>query len=452
MKKLAFRFAPVFVQNLLITIYNSWLYWKRRGGRYWEYRKYFERFDYARREELERERRKRLSEFLKHAVQRSDYYAHFSDLRLDRFPVLEKRMLLESLGRISTVAQAKAEVSLTGGTTGASMKVLYTREDIQERNAMLDHFRSQFGYQLGKRTAWFSGKDFARPKDLERGICYRDDWVNRIRFFSTFNITDRYFDAYWRSLTSFRPEFLVGFPSSVYDICAMAKERGLSFKGVVKAFFPTAETVLPQHRSVIGEVLGCPLVDQYASSEGAPFILECSAGRLHIHPLTGVFEVVDENLQPALEGEILVTSFSTRGTPLIRYRIGDCIKLAPDDECCACGSHFPLVEYIDGRSNDYIWSPENGRVNLGNISNCTKEAPGILCFQVVQEKESEVSVKLVGGRGYTERDEAAFFNALKARLGSSMEINIEYVDDIPREKSGKFRIVKNLLTQAQATA
>ena len=293
--------------------------------------------------------------------------------------------------------------------------------------------------------AWFSGKDLTRPKDLAKGICYRDDWVNNIRFYSTFHITDKYFEAYWSSFKSFSPKYLVGFPSSVYDLCMMAKERGLSLKGVVKVFFPTAETVLPEHRQVIGEVLGCSLIDQYASSEGAPFILQCSAGRLHIHPLTGVFEVVDENLQPAKEGEVLVTSFSTRGTPLIRYRIGDRIKLAPNESSCVCGSCFPLVEYIDGRSTDYILSPENGKVNLGNISNCTKDAPGIICFQVIQEHPHSVQVKLVRGRKFSRLDEANFLNALAVRLGQKMKIEVQYVDEIPREKSGKFRIVKNLL-------
>lgn len=78
---------------------------------------------------------------------------------------------------------------------------------------------------------------------------------------------------------------------------------------------------------------------------------------MHIQPLTGVFEVVDENMQPAQEGEILVTSFTTEGTPLIRYRIGDRITLIPKDKQCACGSCFPLVEKIEGRSTDYIFSP-----------------------------------------------------------------------------------------------
>src|SRR5690554_5445668 len=449
MKTFILKHTPVFVQNFAISLYNSWLYRKRHTGLYQDYRNYFATFENASREVIDAEQNRRLVEILRHALTNSAHYRRVGGSALETFPVLEKVTLLNQLDDISTVVEENAEVSLTGGTTGASMKVLYTREDIQERNAMLDHFRAKFGYKLGKPTAWFSGKDLARPKDLARGICFRDDWINHIRYFSTFHITDRYFDAYWRSLTDFAPEYLVGFPSSVYDICVMAKERGLSFTGVVKAFFPTAETVLPQHRAVIREVLGCPLIDQYASSEGAPFILECEKGRLHIHPLTGIFEVVDESPQPTQEGEILVTSFSTRGTPLIRYRIGDRIKLAPEDERCPCGSHFPLVEYIDGRSSDYIWSPENGKVNLGNISNCTKDAPGIICFQVVQDQENQVDVKLVRGREFTERDEASFIQALEARLGKAMGINLEYVDEIPREKSGKFRIVKNLLVQSK---
>jgi phenylacetate-CoA ligase len=442
---------PVWVQNLAISLYNSWLYKKRRGGMYSDYRAYFQKFELATNGEVVIEKERRLTALLAHAVQRSGYYRKIGGTSLQDYPVLEKETLLTRLSEVSTIQEKQAEVSLTGGTTGASMKVLYTPEDIQERNAMLDHFRANYGYQLGRRVAWFSGKDLARPQDLAKGICYRDDWINHIRFFSTFHITDRYFDAYWQAFTHFAPEYLVGFPSSVYDICMMAKDRGLTFKGAVKAFFPTAETVLPQHREVISEILGCPMIDQYASSEGAPFILECGKGRLHIHPLTGLFEVVDESLQPAQEGEILVTSFSTRGTPLIRYRIGDRIKLALEDDHCACGSNFPLVEYIDGRSTDFIWSLENGKVNLGNISNCTKDAPGIICFQIVQQEENAVEVKLVKGRGFTQQDGESFLQALGARLGKAMVIRIEYVDEIAREKSGKFRIVKNFLKKPQVS-
>lgn len=446
MKKFILQKTPVFVQNLAISLYNTWLYRKRHSGAYRNYRRYYAHFDKADEREVDAERSRRLKSFMTHAANNSEYYRNHLKGHLNASPILEKETLLTHLTEIATVSERNAEVSLTGGTTGASLKVLYTAEDIQERNAMLDHFRAKFGYRLGRRTAWFSGKDLTRPQDLEKGICFRDDWINRIRYFSTFHITDRYFNDYWNALTKFAPQYLVGFPSSVYDICVMARARGMSFRGVVEVFFPTAETVLPQHRDVIGEVLGCRLVDQYASSEGAPFILECGEGRLHLHPLTGIFEVVDEEMRPAREGEVLVTSFSTRGTPLIRYRIGDRIKMASDAERCACGSHFPLVEHIDGRANDYIWSPENGRVNLGNLSNCTKDAPGIMCFQIVQSQENSVDVKLVRAVSFTDQDAQRFREAMVARLGCTMRINLEYVHNIPREKSGKFRIVKNQLS------
>lgn len=226
----------------------------------------------------------------------------------------------------------------------------------------------------------------------------------------------------------------------------MAQERGLSYQGKVDTFFPTAETVLPVHRELIPAMLGCRVVDQYAASEGAPFILQCPQGSLHIHPLTGVFEVVDEAMQPAREGEILVTSFTTRGTPLIRYRIGDRIKLAPDDYRCPCGSCFPVVQHIEGRSTDFIWSPENGKVYLGNISNSTKDAEGITCFQIVQEAPDTVDVAVMATPSFTQEQRERFVHALGLRLGQSMRIRLDLVDDIPREPSGKFRIVKNRLS------
>src|SRR5690606_30016237 len=114
-------------------------------------------------------------------------------------------------------------------------------------------------------------------------------------------------------------------------------------------------------------------------------------------------------------------------------------------EKCKCGSSFPLVDYIDGRSSDFIYSTEKGKVNLGNISNCTKDAPGIMCFQITQNVINRVGVKIVKGSEFSPGDEQSFLNALRARLGYQMAIDLEYVEDIPREKSGKFRIVKNTL-------
>lgn len=440
-----YKKLPFFIQSALVTLYNVRQYKVRHRGDYSDLFEYYSDVWLMPLPQWHEEQQKRLGNFLAYSVQNSPWYANFEGKSLSEFPVLEKQDLISHLDKIKTVEERDAIASLTGGTTGASMKVLYTKDNIQERFAILDSFRKKHGYSLGDKVAWFSGKNLATENDVLKGKCYRDDYVNNIRFFSTFHINEKNFDSYWRALENQGPDFIVGFPSSVYDICEVAYRKGLRLSKRVNVFFPTAEVVLPKHREVIGDVLGCRLVDQYASSEGAPFILECESGHLHIHPLTGIFEVVDENMKHAREGELLVTSFSTQGTPLIRYRIGDRVSLANPDFQCPCGSSFPVVNKIEGRSSDYVFSPQNGRVNLGNISNSTKDVPGIVCFQIEQRVPDEVTIIMVTLPSYDDAANSKFVQALRDRLGDSMRILIEQVDEIPREKSGKFRIVKNYL-------
>lgn len=445
LKESLVRFSPHFIQNLAVTLFNVYQYQIRHGGSYSNFRKYYQRAESFSKKELEQEIQEKKNKFFTYTKKNSKWYQDVKLDDLNQIKVLEKEDIINNLDEIKTISESEGIVSLTGGTTGASMKVIYTKKDMQERFAILDHFRAQHGYKLGKKTAWFSGKNLITQRDIEKGICSHYDFVNKVRFYSTFLINEKNFDIYWKSLNEFQPEFLVGFPSSVFEICQIAKSKNLKYKGIVKVFFPTAETVLTEHREVISEVLGCKLVDQYASSEGAPFILECGAGHLHIHPLTGIFEVVNDDLNPAQSGQMLVTSFTTHGTPLIRYRIGDSITLADNSKKCDCGSIFPLVERIEGRTNDYILSPTHGKVNLGNISNSTKDTRGIVCFQLTQDKIDHLEVRIVASKDFDKKQEMNFISSLRERIGNNIELDIRYVEAIEKEKSGKFRIVKNLI-------
>lgn len=437
------RVFPFFIQNLLISLYNTYLYRVRHGGKYKEFFSYHsEKLNSKILDSNDAE--VKLKDFLTFSVQNSSWYSACENfVSIKSFPILTKSDLVENLPEIKTLKENDGIVSLTGGTTGASMKVIYTKSDMQERFAILDAYRAQFGYQLGKRTAWFSGKNLATEKDIIKGRCYKDDWINKIRFFSTFHICEKNFEIYWDAFNKLDPEFIVGFPSSVYELCSIALSKGYVYKGNVQCFFPTAETVLPHHREVITKVLGCNIKDQYASSEGAPFILECEYGNKHLYPLSGCFEVVDDDMNPSNEGEMLVTSFTTHGTPLIRYKIGDKIKLADSLTKCNCLSPFPIVENIQGRNSDFLYSYDQVKVNLGNISNSTKDISGIICFQIIQNTLEEVNVYVVATDSFDTKQQSKFTKALQERLGSNMMINIKIVADIAKEKSGKFRIVKN---------
>ncbi len=440
-----FKRAPISVQNCAITLFNTHQYKIRHGGKYKKFRKYYKKVDGYSQKRLDKEFISKRDSFFSYVKKNSSWYKDYDLKNLDSVSVLEKKDIVNNLEKIKTIKENDGLVNLTSGSTGASMKTVFTKADMQERFAILDHFKSKHGFELGKKTAWFSGKNLVTEKDIKKGICSHYDFLNKIRFYSTFHINEENFEVYWNSLKKFQPEFIVGFPSSLMEICKIADSRNLRLENKVKVFFTTSETVLSEHRDTIGKVLGCRLVDQYASSEGAPFISECEAGRMHIHPLSGIFEIVDDNMQPSKEGEILVTSFTTRGTPLIRYRIGDRIKLSSNNTACSCGSIFPLIDKIEGRAKDFIYSPEKGRINLVNIGNSAKGLKGIVCFQVVQNIESEITIKIVVTDAFNMNQEENFISAIRDRIGSNMNINIEYADDIPREKGGKFSIVKNNL-------
>jgi len=217
--------------------------------------------------------------------------------------------------------------------------------------------------------------------------------------------------------------------------------KGYKLNYKVKVIFPTAESLLEEDVKAMQEFYGAVVADQYASSEGAPFITQCTEGHMHIEPLTGVFEVLDENGNPADKGELVVTAFATEKTPLLRYRIGDAIEL---DNHTKCSVHSgQIVKKINGRINDYIFSKETGKINLGNISNCVKYTPNIVKFQIIQDELDVLQVKVVKDEKFDAKQEKSFIKELRDRFGEIIILNLEYVDDIPREKSGKYRIIKN---------
>src|SRR5699024_5339440 len=161
----------------------------------------------------------------------------------------------------------------------------------------------------------------------------------------------------------------------------------LTFRPV--AIFPTSETVTHRARELLERVFSTRVYDQYASSEGAPFITECSENSLHIELSSGVFENFSDS------HEILVTSFHTHGTPLIRYRIGDSISLNRDGRC-SCGLSSPLAASIQGRSDDFLIRGDGAKVNGGHVANLFKNMPNsIVQAQVVQKKIGILDVYLV---------------------------------------------------------
>lgn len=449
---LIYKKSPYFIQNIFITLYGILNIRKRYLGRYGYWKKYYKNAEFLPKKDLDLLQRKAFDSFFRSVIKKSIHYKKkyndidISNINIDNLtslPILSKEELRKYSDDIFTIEKKDAYISKTGGTTGKSLTVRFEWDDFRARMAMLDLFRERFIKGKKNRYAWFSGKDLLGG---DSNKFYRMDYINRIRYYSTFHISSYNIEKYIIDFNNFRPSVFVGFPSSLVEIAKYGLKKSLTLDYLPQAIFPTAETVVEGEKNILKKFFRCGVYDQYASSEGAPFITECEEENLHYEPLSGIIEVIDENGNASLSGEILVTSFTTIGTPLIRYKIGDVVTLKFGK--CKCGRNTQMVERIEGRVNDFIFSNERGKINLGNISNSVKYSRGIIKFQVIQTVLHEITVKLVVDQLlYKKNDENSFIKELKARLGERMNIKLDYVTSINKEPSGKFRLVKSSLVQ-----
>jgi phenylacetate-CoA ligase len=447
---------PAPLQSAAITVRGAQLARERYGAVYRRTLRELPGIFALPRAELEALQLRALRELVAYAARHSPYYREvlagidpaslrtLDDLR--RLPVLEKETLRARAPEIYTLPLGDAIEGHTGGTTGTSIVVAYTRDDFQRRMAELDYFRGVHGARHRMRRATFNGKHVV-GREGRGDVFWRTNHVLRQRFYSTFHLSRANLPRYVEDLERFRPQIIDGFPSCILDVADEVVRRGrpLSFRPV--AIFPTAEPLYPHLRERLREVFGVEPRDQYASSEGAPLVTECPRGRLHALLHTGVFET-DE------AGDSLVTSFTTHGTPLIRYRIGDRIHVDPEQRC-DCGWEMPVVRQIEGRAIDYLYTPERGRVYSPNLSNVVKNLPNaVVRAQFVQHAPHRVEVKLEvdAARFEPGRHTAIVVQEVRDRLGEAVQVDVRVVPEIERAGSGKFRMVLNLCGDAPAAA
>lgn len=72
---------------------------------------------------------------------------------------------------------------------------------------------------------------------------------------------------------------------------------------------------------------------------------------------------------------------------------------------------------------------------VGECSSADRES------QIVQERRDHIVVKIVPSAEFTHSQQDNLVAALQERVGEGITINVQIVDDIPRERSGKYRWV-----------
>jgi phenylacetate-CoA ligase len=122
---------------------------------------------------------------------------------------------------------------------------------------------------------------------------------------------------------------------------------------------------------------------------------------------------------------------------MLRYEIGD--LATPDAAACPCGRPGRIVSSIDGRQEDYLTLPSG--VRIGRLDHIFKDMVNVREAQFVQFDRHKVTLRIARGATYTDHDQELLLGELQQRIGTELQVNVEYVDVIPRGPNGKLRLV-----------
>ena len=457
MKDTIYRQAPYFLKVILLNVIALLNYKKRKTIGYSLYLKKYLTQWLLDLENLENIQKDELKNLLKEVYTYSSYYqkifksTNITIEDIDNHPrnVLSRLPLLEKTDRrnfskeiLSKNPKRKLiEIGYTSGTSGTPTENYLDQESIDRSFALWSRFHETIGIKKGMKSIRFSGRLIVNPEQ-KTGPFWVYNYFDKQLLMSTYHLTERNIVEYINKINKFSPQYLDGYPSAFYIIANFAIKNGIKLKYQPIAITTTAETLFDYQRSIIQEFFQCKVYNQYASSEGSPFITECNYGGLHVNIDSGVFEFLNKNNQPARPGEMarmVVTSFRNLKTPLIRYDILDTVILSEPIDC-RCGCKMPIIEKIIGREDDILWTEEKGYV--GRMDTAYKGLEGIVQSQIIQLSPTKFIIKNVIDNLYTNDIEYKFKKNLIDRLGNNIELNFEYVDSIPLGKNGKFEAVK----------
>ncbi|HEX6750643.1 MAG TPA: hypothetical protein VF092_25375 [Longimicrobium sp.] len=449
-----YRRSPAWAQTLLLNAYGLRISAYRRGAPYRAAVALLAESERWPAERLRAWQDDRLREVVRVAYERSRWYRRVmdeagvgaADVRgvadLPRLPLLDKETVRGRAAELWTKPRPGRSWAHghTSGTTGSPLSLWYTRNTCVMNDAV-DRRQKAWG-GMGERD-WIGlllGRVIV-PTDAARPPFWRVNAVHRQVWFSSFHLSPQHLPRYVDEIRRRGLRFLEGYPSTLFILARHLLARGETLP--LRAVFTSSETLHQVQREAMEAAFGCVPFDFYGHAERTLFATECAAhdGK-HLAEEYGVAEVVDDEGNPVPDGTpgwLVGTSLHNTAMPLLRYRTGDVTAIRR--EPCACGRTLARIEPVTTKAEDIVVTPDGRMISPSVLTHPFKPYPQIRESQLVQDRADRLQVKLVAGEAFTAGDEAALVAQLAARLGAGMAVEIERVDSIPRERSGKFRWV-----------
>ena len=205
-------------------------------------------------------------------------------------------------------------------------------------------------------------------------------------------------------------------------------------------------------RKRIANELGVQLYDIYGLTEvygpGIGMSCEHECG-MHVWDDYLYFEIVDPKTGEVLPdgeiGELVITTLCKEGAPLIRYRTHDLTRFIPGE--CPCGSKFPRIDTILGRTDDMV---KVKGVNIfpsqiEEMLKSVKEASSEYQFMLDHMNGKDICTLFVEINPGVNKKEAAKIiqQEFKAKIGIQTNVKPVEIGELPRSEKKSTRVFDN---------
>ena len=365
--------------------------------------KHYLKFKYRKfkkRENLDKFQRKQIDKHLEFVTENSLFYHDYKDKKLEEFPVIDKKIMMENFNILNTVGIDRDE----------ALEFAINSERTREFNPKLNNItvglssgtsqsRGIFLVENSEKNKWAG---YVLAKFLPDSILssYKVAFFmransNLYESVNSKNIQFHFFDIYSdidkniQNLNKLNPDILVGQPSVLLVIANKIKNNAINIKPQV--VISIAEVLEKEDEHYLKAVFGVDVIHQvYQCTEGC-LATTCKYGTLHLNE--DIVHIEKEYLDDKRFVPI-ITDFERTSQPIIRYRLND--VLMEKQEPCKCGSVFTAIEKIEGREDDVFnfktKSGEDVMIFPDFIRRCILFSGNITDYRIVQNEDDSITV------------------------------------------------------------
>ena len=365
----------------------------------------------------------------------------------ERLPFTEKADLRDAypLGLQAVPDEDIVRIHSSSGTTGTPVIIPYTRQDVEDWSEMFARCYALAGVTRTDRVhvtpgygLWTAGIGFQAGAERLGAMVIPLGPGN----------TDRQLQM----MMDLKSTVLCATSSYALLLAEEIERRGIRGKIHLRKGIIGSERWGEKMRRRIANELGVQLYDIYGLTEiygpGIGISCEHESG-MHCWDDFLYFEVIDhhtgEQVPPGQMGELVITTLRKEGAPLVRYRTHDLTRLVPGE--CACGSPYPRIDTIMGRTDDMV-KVKGVIIYPAQVDEVLKGVEGASSeFQVMidhLEGRDVMTVFFETTEGaHREGVEAMVRQRCKERMGISIVPKAVGIGELPRSEKKTPRIFDN---------